>query len=167
MTDFVAPQMDAPAGDRGPDLATLLEQSAGGDEQAFAVFYDATASRVYGLAVRVLNDQALAVEVTQEVYRQLWTDSSRFDPSRGSAISWILTTVHHRAVRRVRGSGSRASASGTGEGATAALAPPEREAVELAYFDGHTHAEVARLSGVTPGIVQSRIRDGLLTLRDR
>ena len=150
---------------------SLLGQAAGGDEKAFAAFYDATASRSYGLAVRILDDQAPAVEVTQEAYGQLWTQSAHFDPSRDSAISLILRMVHHRAVRalrRARSAGAPVVPKRAGAELLAmdALNSTEREAVELAYFEGYTHSDVARMCGVTASTAQSRIRDGLLTLRD-
>jgi len=169
MTDFIEPGADVPSPPRASNLASLLERSAAGDEEAFAAFYDATASRMYGIAARVLNDEALAVEVTQEAYRLLWTHAAGFDPTRGSALSWILATVHHRAVCQLRSAGTRTSSSQVSPGlpAMAALSSTDREAVELAYLEGHTHADVARLSGVSPGTAQSRIRGGLLTLRDR
>ncbi|MEJ7794945.1 MAG: sigma factor [Nocardioides sp.] len=171
MSDLDEPKVDLPTRRRGPDLASLLERSAGGDRQAFVTLYDATSSRSYGLAVRVLDDETLAADVTQAAYRQLWTQSGRFDPTRDSAISWILTMVHRRAVsavRHVRSAGARIlpKLAGTELTAMDALISTEREAVELAYFEGYTHSDVARVSGVTAGTAQSRIRDGLLTLRD-
>ena len=84
------------------DLAALLKRSALGDRDAFAALYDATAARAYGLAVRVVRDPAQAEEVTQEAYLDLWRTAGRFDPQRGSAISWMLTIVHRKAVDRVR-----------------------------------------------------------------
>ena len=84
-----------------PSLESLLKQSALGDRDAFARLYDATSARAYGLAVRVVRDPAQAEEVTQEAYLDVWRTSTRFDPERGSAISWLLTIVHRKAVDRV------------------------------------------------------------------
>ena len=92
------------AGVGGPvaDLGALLKQAARGDQAAFAELYDATAARVFGLAVRVVRDPAQAEEVTQEAFLEIWRTSSRFDPDKGSAMSWMLTICHRKAVDRVR-----------------------------------------------------------------
>ncbi len=94
-----APLTGAPV---GLDLSELLRASARGDQAAFAQLYDATASRVHGLALRVVRDPAQAEEVTQEAYLEIWRTAARFDPSRGSALSWLLTLTHRKAVDRVR-----------------------------------------------------------------
>ena len=88
----------APAG----DLAELLKLSGRGDEAAFAELYDATSARAYGLAVRVVRDPSQAEEVAQEAFLEIWRTASRFDAAKGSAVSWILTIVHRKAVDRVR-----------------------------------------------------------------
>ncbi len=84
------------------ELGELLKLSARGDEQAFATLYDATSSRAYGLAVRVVRDPAQAEEVTQEAFLEIWKTAARFDTARGSGVSWMLTIVHRKAVDRVR-----------------------------------------------------------------
>ena len=94
-------------------LAELLRRSARGDEQAFAQLYDATSARVYGLALRVVRDPAQAQEVTQEAYLETWRTASRFDPAKGSAISWLMTIAHRKGVDRVR-SAEAASRRDTG-----------------------------------------------------
>ena len=86
----------------GADLAGLMRRSARGDEAAFAQLYDATSARVYGLAVRVVRDPAQAQEVTQEAYLDVWRTAARFDSTKGSAMSWLMTIVHRKAVDRVR-----------------------------------------------------------------
>ncbi len=91
-----------PATDQASGLAALLKRAGRGDKDAFAELYDATSARVFGLAVRVVRDPAQAEEVAQESYLELWRGSARFDPDRGSAIAWILTIVHRKAVDRVR-----------------------------------------------------------------
>jgi RNA polymerase sigma-70 factor (ECF subfamily) len=174
-----------------PDLAALLRQSARGDEQAFAALYDATAARAYGLAVRVVRDPSQAEEVTQEAFLELWRTASRFDPDRGSAISWVLTLVHRKAVDRVRSAEAatrrdttyqreqqEVDHDQTAETAHASLearrvraamdqlTPVQREAIELSYFGGYTHTEVATLLGLPLGTAKTRIRDGLIRLRD-
>ena len=86
----------------GEHLSQLLHRAAKGDQQAFAELYDLTSSRVFGLAVRVVRDLAQAEEVTQEAFLEVWKTSSRFDPARGSALSWLMTICHRKAVDRVR-----------------------------------------------------------------
>ncbi len=172
-------------------LGALLVSSSRGDAEAFAVLYDAVAPRVHGLALRVVRDEHQAEEVTQEVLLELWQTSGRFDPTRGTALTWVLTLTHRRAVDRVRSSEARrrrdagyaedtsrspydeteATAHASLEAqrvrtALAALADTQREAIQLAYFGGHTHVEVSRLMQIPLGTAKSRIRDGLSRLRD-
>jgi RNA polymerase sigma-70 factor (ECF subfamily) len=172
-------------------LADLLKRSGRGDEAAFAELYDATSSRAFGLAVRVLRDRAQAEEVTQESYLDCWRHAARFDVAKGSAISWLLTIVHRKAVDRVRSaeaSGRRDAAYGhremtvphdeTAETATASLdagrvrtaladlTTKQREAVELAFLGGYTHTEVASMLDLPIGTAKTRIRDGLIRMRD-
>ena len=172
-------------------LAELLKRSSRGDENAFAEWYDATSTRAFGLAVRVLRDRAQAEEVTQESYLDCWRHAARFDVAKGSAISWLLTIVHRKAVDRVRSAeaaGRRDVAYGhreqtvphdeTAESATASLeatrvrtaladlTTKQREAVELAFLGGYTHTEVAAMLDLPIGTAKTRIRDGLIRLRD-
>jgi RNA polymerase sigma-70 factor (ECF subfamily) len=175
----------------GAELSALLQRSARGDQAAFAQLYDATAARAYGLARRVVRDPSQAEEVTQEAFLEVWRSASRFDPSRGSAISWVLTLVHRRAVDRVRAAeaSTRRDATyehanrtvehdSTAEAAEASLearrvrqalgslTEVQRAALELAYFNGYTHTEVATLLDLPVGTAKTRIRDGLIRLRD-
>ncbi len=187
-----APSSDgAPAADGSPDPATLLVRSAAGDERAFAELYDAMAGRAYGLTVRVLRDRAQAEEVLQEAFLELWRTAAAFDPDRGSASSWVLTLVHRRAVDRVRSAeaatrrdtayhqrNTAVEHDDTAEAAHASLearrvrkalgvlTEVQREAVELAYFGGLTHTEVAGRLDLPVGTAKTRIRDGLIRLRD-
>src|SRR5690606_30717186 len=85
-----------------PDLVDRLKRSARGDRAAFAALYDATSPRMYGLVVRVVRDRAQADEVAQEVYLEVWRQAGRFDPTRGSALAWMMTIGHRKAVDRVR-----------------------------------------------------------------
>jgi RNA polymerase sigma-70 factor, ECF subfamily len=174
-----------------PDLAELLGACGRGDQAAFARLYDATASRVVGLAVRVVRDPAQAEEVAQEAFLEIWRTSGRFDPARGSALGWLLTIVHRKAVDRVRSAeaatrrdmsyhqqnqpvphDSTAEAATASlearrvRGALASLTPVQREALELAYFGGYTHTEVATMLDLPVGTAKTRIRDGLIRLRD-
>jgi RNA polymerase sigma-70 factor (ECF subfamily) len=173
------------------DLADLLRRSARGDEAAFAALYDATSRRLYGLVLRIVRDPAMSEEVTQEVYLDVWRHSARFDAQRGSAISWLMTIAHRTAVDRVRASEAsrrRDDAHAathqdiefdtTAESAQASLeaqrvrralttlTDAQRSAVELAYLGGYTHSEVARLLDLPLGTAKTRIRDGLIRLRD-
>jgi RNA polymerase sigma-70 factor (ECF subfamily) len=182
---------DPSPGSRDVALADLLSRSARGDQEAFAALYDATAPRVYGLVLRVVRDPAQAEEVTQECFLDFWRTASRFDPARGSAISWLLTIAHRKGVDRVRSAEAanrrdttyhRATADvphdQTAEAATHALearrvrtaistlTDVQREAIELAYFGGYTHTEVATMLDLPVGTAKTRIRDGLIRLRD-
>ena len=175
----------------GAELAELLRRSALGDETAFAALYDATSRRLFGLVLRIVRDHAMSEEVTQEVYLDVWRHCTRFDPERGSAISWLMTIAHRTAVDRVRASeASRRrdnahaathqdvefdttaeSGQATLEAqrvrrALTTLTDAQRSAVELAYLGGYTHTEVARLLGLPLGTAKTRIRDGLIRLRD-
>jgi RNA polymerase sigma-70 factor (ECF subfamily) len=181
----------APDGDQAPDLAELLKRSGRGDEAAFAELYDAMSARAYGLAVRVVRDPSQSEEVTQEAFLEIWRTASRFDRERGSAVSWILTLVHRKAVDRVRSAeastrrdttyhqgSTTIEHDSTAEAAQASmearrvrqalgsLTAVQREALELAYFKGYTHTEVASMLDLPVGTAKTRIRDGLIRLRD-
>lgn len=185
-----APQ-GAPSGGDSSRLADLLRRSALGDEGAFAEFYDATSARAYGLALRVVRNPAHAEEVTQEAYLDAWRSSTRFDPARGSAAGWLLTIVHRKAVDRIRSVEAASARDETWNretaptdhdltaeaahasldaarvrSAVATLTDVQRRAVELTYFGGYTHTEVATMLDVPLGTAKTRIRDGLIRLRD-
>lgn len=187
----VPPDAPDPGASGGPALADLLRRSSRGDSEAFAGFYDATSARAYGLAVRVVRDPAQAEEVTQESFLEVWRTASRFRSDRGSAIGWLLTIVHRKAVDRVRSAeaSSRRDTNyhrdtqtvahdATAEaaenamearrvrGALDELTPVQREALELAYFGGYTHTEVATMLDLPVGTAKTRIRDGLIRMRD-
>lgn len=187
----VPPGDSSPGGSVSSELAALLKQSAVGDEVAFARLYDATSARVFGLVLRVVRDAAQAEEVTQEAYLEIWRTASRFDSDRGSAMSWLMTIGHRKAVDRVRSAeaSSRRDTSyqqqnqsvdhdTTAEAAQAsleakrvrtamaALTQVQRQALELAYFGGYTHTEVATMLDLPVGTAKTRIRDGLIRLRD-
>jgi RNA polymerase sigma-70 factor (ECF subfamily) len=175
----------------GDPLEGLLGLVAGGDEPAFAELYQRVAPAVFGLVTKVVRNPAQAEEVTQEVFVELWRTAPRFDPARGTARSWIMTCAHRRAVDRVR-SAERAArrddlAGRRDQGrpydevveqvetslerehvrrGLDALTELQREAVVLAYYGGYTHREIAQLLGVPSGTVKTRLRDGLIRLRD-
>jgi RNA polymerase sigma-70 factor, ECF subfamily len=169
----------------------LLVAVAAGDRRAFELLYDRVSSQVLGVAVRVLRDRSLAEEVTQEVLVEVWRKATRFDPQRGSASGWITTLAHRRAVDRVRSEQAsrdrdeRVSRRDRARDldvvadevevrldhwqvrqALAHLTERQREAVELAYFQGHTYRDVARVLGIPEGTAKSRLRDALLRLRE-
>ncbi len=172
-------------------LAELLKRASRGDSDAFARFYDATAARAFGLAVRVVRDRAQAEEVAQEAFLEVWRTSARFDTGRGSAIGWLLTIVHRKAVDRVRSAEASSrrdthyeydnqsvAHDATAEAVEASmearrvrtalgeLTAVQREALELAYFGGYTHTEVASMLDLPVGTAKTRIRDGLIRMRD-
>lgn len=179
------------APDGAPSLVELLTRAGRGDEAAFAQFYDATSPRAYGLALRVVRNPAHAEEVTQEAYLDAWRSSGRFDPAAGSPAGWLLTIVHRKAVDRVRSVEASTKRDVTWQRearpvdhdetaesvqasleaqrvrtAIATLTDVQREAVELTYFGGYTHTEVATMLEVPLGTAKTRIRDGLIRLRD-
>lgn len=183
--------MTSDAGALDADLDELVVRSGRGDDVAFAAVYDALSPAVYGLTRRVVRDPAQAEEVTQEVFLDVWRSASRFDRNRGAARSWVLTIAHRRAVDRVRSAQSStdreqraAQASGSREfdevveavetrleaqavrRCLQTLTELQREAVNLAYYAGQTYAQVATALAVPLGTVKTRLRDGLIRLRD-
>jgi RNA polymerase sigma-70 factor, ECF subfamily len=170
--------------------AALMQQIARGDQEAFAELYDVLAGLVHGIVLRVVRDPAQSEEVTQEVMVELWRHAPRYDPASGSVRSWAATMAHRRAVDRVRseqagrdrqervGRLQTAGVDSTSEEvedqldrervarALDTLTPLQRRTVELAYYGGHTYREVAVLLDVPEGTVKTRIRDGLIRLRD-
>lgn len=168
-----------------------LARVAAGDKRAFAELYDATSARIYGLVRRLLVDPAQSEEVTQEIYLEIWQTATRYQPERGSAMSWMLTMAHRRAVDRVRASQSsrdrdtrvgirdfdreydhvaeHAEITLEGERVKRALkdlTELQRQAVELAYYGGLSHSEIATELHVPVGTIKTRIRDGMIRLRD-
>ncbi|MBC9225063.1 sigma-70 family RNA polymerase sigma factor [Aeromicrobium sp. 636] len=180
-------------GDTSPPeaLAPLLKRCGLGDEYAFADLYDQVSPRIFGLVKRIIRDPAQSEEVTQEAFLEIWRQAARFDLARGSALAWMMTIAHRRAVDRVRSVeatstrdveyGHRHQAveyDSTSEvvqsrmdaqrvrKAMGSLTDTQRQAIELAYFRGCTHTEVATMLGVPLGTAKSRVRDGLIRLRD-
>ncbi len=183
---------DLPDGAEGDPLARLLQQTATGDLAAFEGVYRELSGRVFGIARRVVLDEAQAEEVCQEVFLEVWRTCSRYDRSRGSVAAWVLTIAHRRAVDRVRSeqaASSRLAAAGRLEsGATPpdavsdqvehrlerervrrclrGLTEAQREAVRLTYYTGYTQRQAADLLEVPLTTVKGRLRDGLIRLRD-
>jgi RNA polymerase sigma-70 factor, ECF subfamily len=185
----VARSYDPPHAGDGAALADLLTAVGAGDRTAFATLFDRTSPMVYGTALRVLRDPAQSEEVTQEAYLEVWRTAARFDPGRGSAVAWVSTIAHHRAVDRVRAERAAAererrvlpdpvayddvveSAHANLEyervrRCLATLTDLQREAVVLAYYGGYTYREVAMILDVPTGTLKTRMRDGLIRLRD-
>jgi RNA polymerase sigma factor (sigma-70 family) len=163
---------------------TLRDRLVAGDEAALCELYDQFASFVFGLAVRVTNDQRAAEDVAQEVFIQVWERPASFDPTRGTMRAWLGTLAHRRAVdwvRREEAVRRRAQREALAlptppdieEMATAlalaervrmavdALPGDQRTAVRLAYFAGKTYREVADELGIPEGTAKSRLRVGL------
>ena len=174
-----------------PDLDGLLRRVGQHDQAAFAQLYDATRSRVYGMVCRVLRDRGYSEETTQDVYLQVWRTAESYDPASGSALAWLLTLAHRRAVDRVRAEqaasqrDSRYGAatvereadlvtdaviSGEDRRRVAAclegLTAMQRECIELAYYRGLTYVQVSERLSANLATVKSRMRDGLRGLRN-
>ena len=176
--------------DSGPDLERLLLRTARGDEEAFATLYDRVVAAVWGLALRIVRDPARAEEVAQEALLEVWRTTPRYDATRGSARTYVMTITHRRAVDVVRHEQAsrdrerqtmlmpEAPYDAVDETVTArleheqvrrclsTLTELQHEAVTLAYYGGNTYAEVASLLEVNPATVKTRLRDGLIRLRD-
>jgi RNA polymerase sigma-70 factor (ECF subfamily) len=183
-----------PGADPRPERAeidVLLSAVARGDDASFARLYNLLAPRVFGLARRVLRDPAQAEEMAQEVLVEVWRTATRFDPERGSGVSWVLTIAHRRTVDRVRS--EQASADRLQKVGAASAEIPfdevadqvgtrlerqqvrrclegltelQREAITLAYYGGHTYREVSTLLDAALPTIKTRMRDGLIRLRD-
>jgi RNA polymerase sigma-70 factor, ECF subfamily len=171
------------------ELGALLARVARGDQDAYAAVYDRTAGQVLGVVRAVVRDPAQSEEVTQEVLLDVWRSASRFDAALGSPTAWMMTLAHRRAVDRVRSEQRAAErerrvasfSTAYDEVAEAvearldrervrrclgSLTELQRESVTLAYYGGYTYREVAGLLGVAIGTVKTRMRDGLIRLRD-
>ena len=166
-----------------------MARIADGDQLAFAELYDELAPTLYGTVLRVVRDPAQSEEVTQEVFVEVWRHAARFDPTRGGVHGWAVTIARRRAVDCVRSEQSRRdrqhvhSAAGAGapedpvdaavdsldrdraRTALSKLSDAQRDALELAFFGGLTHVEVAEQLGVPLGTAKTRIRDGLIRMR--
>lgn len=175
----------------GTDGAELLQRVARGDEAAFASLYDLLIGPLFGVIRRVVRDPAQSEEVAQEVMVELWRCAPRYSPSRGSALTWATTVAHRRAVdwvRSAQASADREDRVGrrdvgrpfdeVAEQVSARLEQQQvrrcldtltdlqRESVLMAYYGGRTYSEVGETLGVPLGTIKSRLRDGLIRLRD-
>jgi RNA polymerase sigma-70 factor, ECF subfamily len=179
------------ADDAPMTLNDLVVRVARGDISAFEALYDQLANVVFGVIRRVLRDPAQSEEVAQEVLVEVWRTATRFDPDKGSASTWVMTMAHRRAIDRVRS--AQAAHDREERVAHRDHVPPfdevaeqvetrleqeqvrrclsnltelQRESVTLAYYGGYTYREVGELLEVPLGTVKTRLRDGLIRLRD-
>lgn len=193
MLEIVSAENDVSTEGQAPAarLQDLLERVAQADQGAFSELYDLLSPRAFGLIKRILRDHAQSEEVTQEVFLEIWQTATRFDPNKGGATTWVLTMAHRRAVDRVRSSQtSRDRDTRIGirdlkvdydhvaetievriehervEKAMTRLTELQRQAVSLAYYGGYSHSEVAEMLSVPIGTVKTRLRDGMIRLRD-
>ena len=161
----------------------MLRQLAGGDGHALGELYERYGSVIKGLALRILRDRSDAEDVVQDVFVQVWSQAARFDPLRGTPQAWLCTIARTRAIDRLRRRVARREELGdpyigitdrprSEEGiavreALDGISPDQRRALELAYYEGLTHCEIARKLGAPLGTIKTRIRTAMQLLRDR
>jgi RNA polymerase sigma-70 factor (ECF subfamily) len=163
-------------------LATAVRS---GDQRAMTALYDRYSSIVYSVALRVLQDTAAAEDVLQDIFMQLWRNPEAFDANRGNMPAWLAVIARHRAIDKLRqrrpendiddvvvcvepdlaADADRARAMEKVRGALQVMPAPQRSALEMAYFEGLTHVEIAEKTGEPLGTIKTRIRSGLLSLR--
>jgi RNA polymerase sigma-70 factor, ECF subfamily len=172
----------------------LLARVVKGDQQAFSQLYDESSVLLYSMAVRILRDHDQAAELLQEVYLEVWRKVARYDVGRGTPIAWLITLTRSRAIDRLRARAARVHISESLEGPSAAhvpdqrpgpfesqadeelrklvgdalntLPPAQQQAIELAYYEGLTHMQIAARLNQPLGTVKTRIKLGLSKLRD-
>lgn len=180
--------MAAPEGAAAnPDAedSVLLSRVQAGDEAAMAILFDRYSRLVYSVAVRVLRDEPAAEDVTQDVFMHVWRRPETFSRTRGALPAWLAVVARNRSIdrlRRRRGTESiddvtlstneniaeqaeRASMMDKARTIIATLGPEQRKALELAFFDGLTHSEIAEMTGEPLGTIKTRIRSALLSVR--
>ena len=175
--------------DLGPGDDELIAAVARGDQPALLALYDRHGRVAYGLARRILGDSGAAEEAVQDAYLRIWRRAATFDASRGGARSWLLTIVHHCAIDLLRRrAGAPPVVAGLDEMADRRSVPDawsevsgriesdrvrtavetlpgeQRRAIEMAFFDGLTHREIAERDGLPLGTVKGRLRLGLKRL---
>jgi len=181
--------METTAGTRtgaGDDMR-LVARIRAGDQLALSELYDRYSSVVYGVALRILQDTGAAEDLLQDIFLQLWRKPDAFDSSRGSLGGWLAVIARHRSIDRLRQRKPESDiedcviASGTDlrdeterslviekvRGVMGEMSPDQRQAMEMAYFEGLTHTEIAEKTGQPLGTIKTRIRAGLQMLRAR
>lgn len=172
------------------DLDALLRRVAEEDVEAFAAFYDNTRARVFGLVLRVLRDPGYSEETTQDVYLQVWRNARTYNPAAGTPLAWLMTLAHRRAVDRVRSEQSASQRESRYGAANVdlpadrvaeaviqldeqrqvtecleSLTDPQRECIQLAYYEGLTYVQVSERLSANLATIKSRMRDGIRGLR--
>ncbi len=167
-----------------PD-AELLERIRRGDERAMAELYDRFSAVVFSAALRVLGEASQAEDVLQEVFLQLWRNPSAFDANRGSLAAWLAVIARHRAIDHLRRrrpemdfeevvlsvdpgldtQAARAEAIGRIRAVMDGMSDEQRSALEMAFFEGLTHTEIADKTGEPLGTIKTRIRSALIAIR--
>ena len=172
-------------------LMTLIQRATTGDQSAFATLYETTSKVVFGLVLRIVPERATAEEVLLDVYTQAWRQAGNYDSSRGSPLAWLMTIARSRAIDRLRSNrqdqhneaiddanGLVASSISPEEAsvlserqrlvrmALDSLVPEQREVLELAYYGGLSHTEIAEKTGHPLGTVKTRTRLGMMKLRE-
>jgi RNA polymerase sigma-70 factor (ECF subfamily) len=182
----------AEASERDQDLVSLVERVASGDQSALAALYDATNRLIYSLVLRVLGDMSSAEEVLMDVYTQVWRQAASYDANRGAPLAWMATIARSRAIDRLRSGwqdqhrkepldvlgDAPANAASPEESAVASerqrfvrealdlLTPEQRQVIELAYYSGLSHSEIAEKLNQPLGTVKTRTRLGMMKLRE-
>lgn len=170
-----------------------LERMAHGDHEALAELYDRHGRLVFSLALRILRDQSDAEDIVQDVFSQAWRQAARYESSRGNPVAWLLNLTRSRAIDRLRGRRARPDTAAADpssldlpdlsqpvdeqivrshqaaqiRAAVDELSVLQRVAIELAFYEGLTHVEIADRLELPLGTVKTRIRQGLLKLKDR
>jgi RNA polymerase sigma-70 factor (ECF subfamily) len=182
----------AEASERDQDLVSLVERVATGDQSALAALYDATNRFIYSLVLRVLGDMSSAEEVLIDVYTQVWRQAASYDANRGAPLAWMATIARSRAIDRLRSGwqdqyrkesldilgDAPANAANPEESAAASerqrfvrealnlLTPEQRLVIELAYYSGLSHSEIAEKLNQPLGTIKTRTRLGMIKLRE-
>src|SRR5262245_5188512 len=191
-TTLGSPQDSREQRTRDQDWVALIKRVAAGDQSAIAALYDATSRLVFGLILRVVSDRSTAEEVLLDVYTQVWRQAASYDETRGAPLAWLMTIARTRGIDRLRSGkfdsqkkepletiGEVAATTASPEDATAAserrqlvraaldsLSAEQREVIELAYYSGLSHSEIALKLGQPLGTVKTRTRLGMIKLRD-
>lgn len=177
---------------RDQELISVVQKIAQGDQTALAALYDSTHRLAYGLILRVLGDASSAEEVLLDVYTQIWRQAANYDTSRGGPLAWLMTIARSRAIDRLRSGwqerqrkepldllSDRETEAATPEENTVvaerrkfvraalnSLSPEQREVIELAYYGGLSHSEIAVKLNQPLGTVKTRTRLGMMKLRE-